>query len=69
MCYRGAKKLQTLGDLLLDIERDGSLSGLRILDEAIYIDIPIVTKLPGDIQGQWPSVKLPIANHLKAEKT
>ena len=31
---------------------DGSLPGLRILDEAMYIK-PIITKLPGDVQGRW----------------
>ena len=53
--YRDAKKLQELGDLLLELEcakNDGSLPGLRILDEAMYLK-PIITKLPGDIQGRW----------------
>ena len=53
--YKDPKKLQELGDLLLELEcakSDGSLPGLRILDEAMYIK-PIIAKLPGDIQGRW----------------
>ena len=48
-------KLQELGDLLLELEcakKDGSLQGLRILDEPIYLKA-ILTKLPGDIQSRW----------------
>ena len=40
---------------MLELEcakNDGSLPGLRILDEAMYLK-PIITKLPGDIQGRW----------------
>ena len=53
--YKDPKKLQELGDLLLELEcakSDGSLPGLRILDEAMYIK-PIIAQLPGDIQGRW----------------
>ena len=53
--YKDPKKLQELGDLLLQLEcakSDGSLPGLRILDEAMYIK-PVISKLPGDIQGRW----------------
>ena len=47
--YKDPKKLQELGDLLLELEcakSDGILPGLRILDEAMYIK-PIIAKLPG----------------------
>ena len=53
--YRDAKKLQELGDLLLELEcakSDGSLQGLRVLDEPMYLR-PVVVKLPGDVQGRW----------------
>ena len=51
--YRDAKKLQELGNLLLELEcakNDGSLPGLGILDEAMYLK-PIITKLPGTYRG------------------
>lgn len=63
MCYRDEKKLQEL-DLECAKSDSSCSSGVRIRDDAMYINIPMVTKL----QGQWPSVELPYANHLKAEK-
>ena len=53
--FRDNKKLQELGDLLLELQcakSDGLCTELKILDEPIYIK-PIVAKLPGDIQGRW----------------
>ena len=53
--FRDNKKLQELGDLLLELQcakSDGGCSGLRILDEPLYIK-PVVAKLPRDIQGRW----------------
>ncbi|XP_028407859.1 uncharacterized protein LOC114530488 [Dendronephthya gigantea] len=53
--FRDNKKLQELGDLLLELQcakSDGGCPGLKILDEPIYIK-PIIAKLPGDIQGRW----------------
>jgi hypothetical protein len=55
IAYRDNKKLQELGDLLLELQcakSDGGCPGLRILDEPPYIR-PVVAKLPGDIQGRW----------------
>jgi hypothetical protein len=52
---RDNKKLQELGDLLLELQcakNDGGYRGLRILDEPTYIK-PVVAKLPGDIQSRW----------------
>lgn len=53
--YGDNKKIQELADLLLELDcakKDGVLSGLRVLDEPIYLK-PIVTKLPRDVQGRW----------------
>ena len=50
--YRDAKKLQELGDILLELgcaKSDGRLQGLRVLDEPMYLK-PVIAKLPGDIQ-------------------
>ncbi len=55
IAYRDNKKLQELGDLLLELQcakSDGGCPGLGILDEPPYIR-PVVAKLPGDIQGRW----------------
>jgi hypothetical protein len=53
--FRDNKKLQELGDLLLELQcakNDGGYRGLRILDEPAYIK-PVIVKLPGDIQSRW----------------
>ena len=53
--FRDNKKLQELGDLLLELQcakNDGGYRGLRILDEPAYIK-PVIAKLPGDIQSRW----------------
>ena len=52
---RENKRLQEFGDLLLELQcakNDGGLKGLKILDEPAYLR-PVVTKLPGDLQGRW----------------
>ncbi|KAK3703199.1 hypothetical protein QZH41_004966 [Actinostola sp. cb2023] len=49
------KKLQELGDLLLELEcakNGGGFKGLGILDEPTYLR-PIVEKLPDDLQRRW----------------
>ena len=53
--FRDNKKLQELGDLLLQLQcakNDGGFRGLRILDEPAYIK-PVIAKLPIDIQTRW----------------
>lgn len=53
--YRDNKKLQEVGDLLLEqqcAKADSGLPGFRILDEPAYIK-PVIVKLAGDIQGRW----------------
>ena len=53
--YRDNKKLQELGDLLLELQcakTDGGYPGLRILNEPSCIK-PVIAKLPNDIQTRW----------------
>jgi ribosomal protein L40E len=53
--YKDNRKLQEFADLLMELDcakRDGALAGLRVLDEPIYLK-PVISKLPGDIQGRW----------------
>ena len=53
--YRDNKKLQELGDLLLELpcaKADGGYPGLRILDEPSCIKT-VIAKLPNDIQTRW----------------
>jgi len=49
------KGLQEFGDLLLELQcakEDGSLTGLKILDEPAYLK-PLLIKLPEELQGRW----------------
>jgi hypothetical protein len=53
--YKDNRKLQEFSDLLLELncaKKDGVLTGLRVLDEPIYLK-PVIAKLPGDVQGRW----------------
>ena len=53
--YRENKKLQGLGELLIELQcakADGEYTGLRILDEPTHIK-PVIAKLPGDVQRRW----------------
>ena len=53
--FKDNKQLQELGDLLLELQcakEDGSLTGLKVLDEPAFLR-PIMTKLPEDIQNRW----------------
>ena len=67
--YKENKKLQELGDLLLELKcakKDGRLQGLRILDEPIYLQ-PVIGKLPGDIQGRWQKHAFRFKNEHKVD--
>ena len=49
------KGLQELGDLLLELQcvkEDGSLAGLKILDEPAFLK-PVLVKPPEELQGRW----------------
>ncbi len=53
--YKDNRTLREFSDLLLELncaKKDGVLTGLRVLDEPIYLK-PVIAKLPGDVQGRW----------------
>ena len=52
---RDSKKLQELGDLLLELQcakENIPQSGLQVLDEPTYLR-PVLAKLPEDVLGRW----------------